>query len=315
MSTGITSKTKIKKKHKDSFAAEMQKNGLIYLMALPGLTLLLIFCYLPMFGVIVAFKDYSPAVGVFASEWVGLKHFMKFFTSPYFARCLKNTLGLSVYSLIAGFPAPIILALLLNELKSKIYKRTVQTITYIPHFISVVVIAGIIIDFTASDGIINDLLALFGFNRTNLLMKPALFKTIYVFSDIWQSVGWGSIVYLAALTAIDASLYEAAMLDGAGRLRQTWHITLPGIIPTIVTMLILRFGSIMSVGFEKIILLYNPSTYETAETISTYVYQKGLIDMNFSYSTAVGLFNSVINLILLLVANRLSRKYAEVGLW
>ena len=178
-----------------------------------------------------------------------------------------------------------------------------------------VVIAGIIIDFTSLNGIINDVIALFGFERTNLLMKASLFKTIYVMSDLWQSVGWGSIVYLAALTAIDSSLYEAAMLDGAGRLKQTIYVTIPGIAPTVVTMLILRLGAIMSVGAEKIILLYNPTTYETAETISTYVYQKGLVNMNFSYSTAIGLFNSVINLVLLLAANKISKKYTEVGLW
>ena len=294
---------------------EMKKTKTVYLMALPGLLLLFVFCYLPMCGVIVGFMDYSPARGIFASQWVGLKHFKSFFESPYFIRCIKNTLGLSVYSLVAGFPAPIILALLLNEIKCKAYKKCIQTVTYIPHFISMVVIAGIIIDFTSLNGIINDVIALFGFERTNLLMKASLFKTIYVMSDLWQSVGWGSIVYLAALTAIDSSLYEAAMLDGAGRLKQTIYVTIPGIAPTVVTMLILRLGAIMSVGAEKIILLYNPTTYETAETISTYVYQKGLVNMNFSYSTAIGLFNSVINLVLLLAANKISKKYTEVGLW
>ena len=214
-----------------------------------------------------------------------------------------------------GFPLPVILALLLNELKSNTYKRCVQTVTYIPHFVSVVVISGMIIDFCASDGLISDVLAVFGVERSNLLMKAPLFKTIYVLSDIWQGTGWASIVYLAALTAIDSSLYEAAMLDGAGRFKQTLHVTIPGIIPTVVTMLILRVGAIMSVGAEKIILLYNPTTYETAETISSYVYQMGLVNMNFSFSTAVGLFNSVINLILLVLTNIISKKTTEVGLW
>lgn len=304
---------KIKKK--DGFVREILKNWMAYLMALPGLLLLLVFCYLPMCGVIVAFKDYSPARGIFGSDWVGVEQFTQFFQSPYFVRCLKNTLGISIYTLVVTFPMAIMLALLLNELKSNLYKRCVQTITYIPHFISTVVIAGIIIDFTASDGVINDIIAFFGFERTNLLMRPELFKTIYVISALWQSLGWSSIVYLAALTAIDASLYEAAMLDGAGRFKQTIHVTIPGIIPTIVTMLILNIGGLMGVGYEKIILLYNPTTYETAETISTYVYQKGLVDMNFSYSTAIGLFNSVINLILLLATNTISKKFTEVGLW
>ena len=297
------------------FVSEMQKNWQIYLMSLPGLLLLLIFCYIPMFGVLVAFQKYYPALGIFGSKWIGFDNFIKFFKSPYLERVMKNTLGISVYSIVAGFPAPIILALLLNELRCTAYKRLVQTVTYIPHFISIVVIAGIIIDFAKIGGVLNDVLALFGIERTNLLMRPELFKTIYVFSDIWQGIGWGSIVYLAALTAIDSSLYEAAMLDGAGRFKQAIHVTIPGILPTIVTLLIIRLGSIMSVGFEKIILLYNASTYETAETISTYVYQKGLVDMDFGYSTAVGLFNSVINLVLLIITNKISVKYTEVGLW
>lgn len=301
--------------NKGGFVREIKKNRTAYLMALPGLLALFIFCYLPMAGIVVAFENYSPARGIFGSDWVGFKHFINFFNSPYFVRTLKNTLGLSVYSLVLGFPLPIILALLLNELKSEKYKRCVQTITYIPHFVSVVVISGIIIDFCASDGLINDILAIFGVERTNLLMRAPLFKTIYVLSDIWQGTGWASIVYLAALTAIDSSLYEAAMLDGAGRFKQTLHVTIPGIIPTIVTMLILRVGAIMSVGAEKIILLYNPTTYETAETISSYVYQMGLVNMNFSFSTAVGLFNSVINLVLLVVTNVISKKTTEVGLW
>lgn len=302
-------------KNKVGFVREITKNRTAYLMALPGLLALFIFSYLPMAGIIVAFENYSPARGIFASDWVGFKHFINFFNSPYFMRTLTNTLGLSVYSLVFGFPLAIILALLLNELKSEKYKRCVQTITYIPHFVSVVVISGMIIDFCASDGLLNDVLALFGVERSNLLMKPHLFKSIYVWSDIWQGTGWASIVYLAALTGIDGSLYEAAMLDGAGRFKQVIHVTIPGIVPTIVTMLIMRVGAIMSVGADKIILLYNPTTYETAETISSYVYQMGLVNMNFSFSTAVGLFNSVINLILLVATNIISKKTTEVGLW
>lgn len=220
-----------------------------------------------------------------------------------------------MYSLVAGFPAPIILALLLNELRGNIFKRTVQTITYIPHFVSMVVIAGMLVDFTMQNGIINNLLALFGFERTNLLMHSEYFRHIYVWSDVWQGVGWGSIIYLAALSGIDQQLYEAARLDGAGRLRQTWHITLPGLMPTITVLLIMRMGSIMSVGFEKVILLYNPTTYETADIISSFVYRKGIQDMSYSFSSAVGLFNSVINMILIFSANYISRKVNDSSLW
>lgn len=300
---------------KRGFGAEMKKNWPVYLMAVPGIILLIVFCYLPMAGVIVAFEDYSPALGMLKSPWVGLENFKRFFESPYFIRCIKNTFGISIYSIIVGFPAPIILALLLNELKSKSFKKCVQTVTYIPHFISMVVIAGMIIEFSSTKGIFNDILALFGVERSNLLMRPELFKSIYVFSDVWQGAGWNAIVYIAALTAIDSSLYEAAVMDGAGRWKQTLHVTIPGILPTIVTLLILRLGSIMTVGYEKIILLANAATLSEAETISSYVYTKGLKDMDFSYSTAVGLFNSVINLVLLFVTNKISVKTTDVGLW
>ena len=303
------------KQTRGALPKELKRNYMVYLMAFPGLLALLIFCYIPIFGIIIAFEKYSPAKGVFGSPWIGMSNFMKFFGSPYFLRCLKNTVGISLYNLALGFPAPIILALLLNELRCSLFKRTVQTVTYIPHFISMVVIAGIIIDFTASDGVINDLLSLLGFERPNLLMRPELFKTIFVLSEVWQGVGWGSIIYMAALTNIDSSLYEAAMIDGANRWKQTLHVTIPGIVPTIVTLFILQLGQIMSLGYEKIILIYNPTTLEAAETISTYVYSKGLVDMDYSYATAVGLFNSVINLGLVLAANKLSRKLTGVGLW
>lgn len=294
---------------------EISKNKIAYLMALPAVILLILFNYAPMFGVVIAFQDYSPALGVLKSDWVGFDNFVRFFKSPYFMRCLSNTLGLSVYSLVMSFPGSIILALLLNEVKNTFFKKTVQTITYLPHFISSVVVCGMIAQFVSTDGLVNDILAVFGFQRSNLLLKPQLFKTIFVAGELWTGLGWGSIVYLAALSGIDTSLYEAAAIDGAGRFKQVIHVTLPGIAPTIVTMLILRLGGIMSVGFEKIILLYNPATYVTAETISTYVYKKGLLDMNFGYSSAVGLFNSVINLILLLTANKVSRKINETSLW
>ena len=214
-----------------------------------------------------------------------------------------------------SFPAPIILAILMNELKNEHFKKSVQTITYIPHFISVVVMAGMIVTFTMKDGIINDFLALFGIGRSNLLVRPELFKTIYVFSGIWQGVGWGSIVYLSAICGIDEQLYDAAVVDGANRFHKIIHVTIPGILPTVVTLFIINVGSLLGVGFEKIILLYNPTTYETADVISSYVYRKGLEDMQFSFSTAVGLFNSVVGLILVTATNYISKKLQDVSLW
>lgn len=298
-----------------AFFKEMKINRFLYLMAVPGLLYYIIFCYAPMYNIIIAFKDYSPFLGTWGSPWAGFEHFERFFNSIYFTRVIKNTLGLSIYSLVVFFWIPIIFALLLNELRCKTYKKLVQTFTYIPHFISTVVLCGIITGFCRQNGLINDIIAFLGGERSNLLMRPELFKTIYVLSDVWVGTGWASIVYVAALTGIDPTLYEAAEIDGAGRFRKWVSITIPGIIPTIVTMLLLNIGTLMSVGFEKVFLLYNPVTYETGEVISTYVYQKGLVEMNFSFSTAVNLFNSVANLLLVLVSNYITRKVTNVGLW
>lgn len=298
-----------------SFAKEIHTNRLLYLMVLPGIIFYIVFAYIPMYFVTISFKDYSPLLGVFGSPWVGFEHFERLFDSIYFVRIIKNTVGLSTYAIVASFPMPIIFALLLNEIKSSKFKRTVQTITYIPHFVSMVVLCGMITSFCMKDGIINDIIAFFGGERSNLLMRPELFKTIYVVSGIWESIGWSSIVYVAALTGIDPSLYEAAEIDGAGRFKQAIHITIPGIVPTIVTVLILNIGTIMSVGFEKVFLLYNPLTYETGEVISTYVYNKGLVEMNFSFATAANLFNSVVNLILVIGSNYICRKVTESSLW
>lgn len=291
------------------------KNRYIYIMAIPVLLYYIIFHYVPMYGVIIGFKSFDPAKGIMGSKWVGLKNFRDFFNSYYSKTVIRNTLLISLYDIIWGFPAPIILALLLNELRNQKFKRTVQTISYMPHFISLVVICGMIKDFTATDGVINDFIELLGGERSNLLGKPELFRTIFIGSGIWQGIGWGSIIYLAALSGIDPTLYEAATIDGAGRWKQTMHATLPGIAPTIVILLILRVGSIMSVGFEKIILLYNPMTYETADVISSFVYRKGLLDFNYSFSTAVGLFNSLINFTLLILTNSISRRISETSLW
>ena len=263
----------------------------------------------------MAFQDYSPATGVSGSPWVGFKHFETFFGSYYFGRLLKNTLTISFGSLIFGFPAPIILALLMNEIKSKTFKKTVQTVSYLPHFISLVVVCSMIKKFTMDTGVINDIIAFFGGERVTFLNHPEYFVPVYIISEIWQTVGWSSIIYLAALSGISQELYEAAMIDGAGRWKQTLHVTIPGILPTIVIMFILRMGHIISVGSEKIILLYNPMTMKTADVISSFVYRKGIQEQSWSYSAAIGLFNSVVNFIFLVFTNRFSKKVSDTSLW
>lgn len=290
-------------------------NKYLYLMFLPVLAYYVVFHYFPMYGATIAFKDYSPIKGILGSDWIGLRHFEDFFQSYYFWRILKNTLLISLYSLLFEFPAPIVLALLINEVRHRAFKRTVQTITYMPYFISLVVICGLVTDFTNADGLINRLFVWFGYDGQAMLQKPELFRPIYILSEIWQRIGWESIIYIAALMSIDLEQYEAARMDGASRLRQMLHITLPGILPTIAIMLILRMGNLLNVGFEKIILLYNPVTYETADVISSFVYRKGLLEFGWSYSSAVGLFNSLINLALLVSANYFSRRFSRSSLW
>ena len=294
---------------------DLSKNWDAYLLLVPAILFYLLFCYKPMYGVIIAFKNFSPGKGIVASEWVGLKHFLSFFKSYYFGRLLRNTLTISLSSLIFGFPMPIIFALLLNEVRNSKFKRTIQTVTYMPHFISLVVMCSLIRLFVADTGIIVQLMAKFGFEPVALLSKKEYFVPIYVLSGIWQGFGWDSIIYLSALTAIDPGLYEAATIDGANRWKQTLHVTLPGIMGTVIILLILRMGSIMSVGYEKIILLYNESIYETSDVISTFVYRMGLGKAQYSYSTAVGLFNSVINFIIVYTFNKISLKVSEVSLW
>lgn len=303
------------KKQGPIIAKDFSTNKFMYLIALPGVFYYIIFHYVPMYGAIIAFKNYRPSLGILGSSWVGLRNFTSFFQSYYFWTLLRNTIFLNFYELIWGFPAPVILALLLNEIKHTMFKKTVQTVTYLPHFISTVVICGLIVNFSSESGLINNIVALLGGHRENLLMKTELFRTIYVSTEIWQGIGWGSIMYLAALTGIDPELYNAATVDGASRLKQAIHVTLPGIAPTIVIMLILRIGKMMSVGAEKILLLYSPTIYDTADVISTFVYRKGLIEANYSYSAAVGLFNSVINFTLLILANKISSKVNETSLW
>lgn len=294
---------------------ELSKNKYIYIMLLPVFVYYIMFHYVPMGGVLIAFQNYSPRRGITGSEWVGLQNFIEFFTGPYFWKILRNTLKISLSSIVFGFPAPILLALLLNELKIKKYSRVVQTVTYLPHFISTVVVCGIVKEFTMDTGVINDIIAFFGGERSTMLIDPHKFLPVYILSDIWQKIGWDSIVYLAALMSIDTQLYEAADIDGAKRLRKIISITIPGIMPTIMTMFILRIGNILNVGFEKIILLYNPSIYDTSDVISTYVYRVGLQEYRWGYSTAVGLFNSVVNFGFLILANFLSKRLNDVSLW
>lgn len=295
--------------------ADVRSNYQLYIMLIPVIAYFLLFHYKPMYGAIIAFKNFNPRKGIWGSEWVGMEHFISFFTDPYFGRILGNTLVISLTTLVFGFPAPIILALMMNEIRCNWFKKTVQTLTYLPHFISLVVICGMIRTFTMNNGVITTLLSYFGFAKETMLNKPELFVPIYVISEIWQTVGWGSIVYLAALTGIDMELYEAAEIDGAGRWKQTLHITLPSIAPTIVVMLILRMGSVLGVGYEKIILLYNEAIYSKADVISSYVYRRGLLQSDYSYSTAVGLFNSVINFVLVVAANQISKRASDSSLW
>ena len=292
-----------------------RQNPLLYWMLAPVLLYVLIFNYVPMFGLVISFQDYSLTRGVMGSKWIGLKNFEDFFSSMYFGRTLGNTLILSGLDLLVCFPAPIILALMLNEVSCLRFKKTIQTVSYMPHFISMVVVAGLIKEFCSSTGVVAQFVQLLGGTPQSYISQPQYFRAIFTVSQVWQTIGFNSIVFLAALSGIDMQLYEAAKIDGAGRLRQLWHVTLPGIIPTIIIMLILRCGAIMNVNFEKVLLLYSPSPYATAAVISTYVYRAGIIKQKIGYSTAVGLFNSVVSLMLVLVANYLSNKFTDSGLF
>lgn len=303
-------------KRQHPFIRSLKKHWELYLLVLPPVLYLLIFKYIPMVGVQIAFKDFSVVKGIWGSPWVGFKHFEAFFESPNFWLLIKNTIGISFYSLLAGFPIPILLALALNEIRTGYFKKTVQMVTYAPHFISTVVMVSIIILMLSPHvGVVDKLFSMLGFPMTNFMGIPEYFKSIYVWSGVWQGMGYSSIIYIAALAGVDPSLYEAAKMDGASRLRKIWHIDLPTLVPVTVIMLILSLGSIMGVGFEKIYLMQNPLNTSASEVISTYVYKVGLIGANFSFSSAVGLFNSVINLMLLIIVNGISRKVSENSLW
>lgn len=294
---------------------EIKNCGALYVMALPVVLYYILFRYIPMFGTVMAFQKFNIAKGIFGSPWVGLDNFVTFFNSYYFFRLLRNTFLISATDLLFNFPAPIIFALLLNEVNTKWFKKTVQTISYMPYFVSIVVLCGLVIDFCQAGGVISNIASVLLGEQVNLMSRPEYFRAIFVGSNIWQGLGYGSIVYIAALTGVDQELYEAAVIDGAGRWKQTLHITIPSIMPTITILLILRMGSILDVGYEKVMLLYNPATYETADVISTFVYRKGFVDYDYSYSTAVGLFNSVINLALLTLTNYISRRAGEISLF
>lgn len=294
----------------------LKRSRYLYLLLLPSIVFYLVFYYQPMYGAQIAFRRFSPVKGITGSDWVGLRYFEQFIKSPTFMQLMRNTLYISLYDIIAGFPVPIILALLINEVSNVKLKRGVQTVVYLPHFISTVVIAGMVTSFLAPrTGVINQMIEMLGGEQVHFMAKPEYFRTIYVLSGIWQSAGWSSIIYLAALTSIDPSLYEAAIVDGASRFQQLLRITLPLIVPTIIIMLTLRMGSIFSVGYEKIMLLSNDATIGVADVINYYVYRRGVGQGDFSYSTAIGLFNSVLNFTIVIIFNKISRKFGEVSLW
>ena len=285
-------------------------------MLLPVLAFFILFKYLPMYGALLAFKEFAPGQGFLAGKWIGFENFKLFFESIYFWRLMRNTFLLSFYSILFGFPAPIIFALIVNEVRQQSYKRFVQSVSYLPHFISTVIIVGMLVNFLSPiGGIVNQIIGRLGGKAIHFMNSARWFRTIYISSSVWQGFGWGSIIYLAALSRINPELYESAVMDGCSRLRKIWHINLPGILPTIMILLILRMGSILTVGFEKIILMYNPATYETADVIQTYVYRRGILHADISFSTAIGLFNSGISLIFLVVFNWVSKKVTEISLW
>lgn len=302
-------------KHSGRLKKNIIRDKYLMLLVLPVVIYYIIFKYIPIGGILIAFQDYLPSSGFFESEWVGFKWFMQFFNSIYFTRLIRNTFLISLNSLILGFPIPIFFALMLNETKDGIYKRSVQTISYLPHFVSLVIIVGMLTDIVSSQGVLNRLVQLVGGQSVDYIRSNQWFRTLYIVSGIWQSFGWNSIIYLAAITGISSELYEAATVDGANRFRRIWHITLPGILPTIVILLIMNCGRMLSVGSEKIILMYSPIVYETGDVISTYVYRRGILGADYSFSAAVDLFNNSINFILLLLVNYISKRVTETSLW
>ncbi len=293
----------------------MKKFKYLYLMFAPVVAYYIIFHYAGIYYAVIAFQNYKPMRGISGSAFVGFRHFSEFFSSVGAWRLVRNTLLLNALMLLFAFPASILFALMINQMRDSLYKKTIQTVTYMPHFIATVVVCGLISEFSQASQLLNDLLAFFGFQRKNLLSQPSYFRAIYVLSEIWQHLGWGTIIYLATLSGVDLSLHEAAAIDGAGRLRRIFHINLPALMPVITIQLILRIGRMMSLGHEKVLLLYNPLTYETADILSTFVYRRGLQEMDYSYGAAVGLFSSAVNLLLLIFANRFSKRATGSSVW
>lgn len=304
----------MKKKNLKHLKKNLYRCRLLYLMILPSLITVFVFHYIPIYGVQIAFKDYRSSLGILGSKWVGLKYFIEFINYPYFEKVMVNTIRISLVCLCT-FPIPIIFSIMLNELRSSKVKKVSQMITYAPHFVSTVVVCSMLMLFLDKDGLINNIIAFFGGERVSYLSVPSAFAPIYAISDLWQGLGWGTIIYLATLAGISVELVEAAKIDGAGRLQTIWHVHLPYLKPTIITLFILKMGSLISVGFEKVFLLQNPLNLDASSVISTYVYEVGIINHQYSYSSAIGLFNNIINIILLVIANTVSKKVAETSLW
>ncbi|GIN58468.1 sugar ABC transporter permease [Lederbergia ruris] len=316
--TGNTGPIKINKLQNNfkRLKKSLRKNFILYIFVFPVILYFLIFKYFPMYGVQIAFKEFIATKGITGSEWIGMEHFQRFFNSHYFWRLIKNTLGIGVYQLLVGFPIPIILALLINEVRKSAFKRFVQTITYAPHFLSVIVLVGMLFLFLSpTNGIVNKLIEMFGGEPIFFMTEPRWFKTTYVFSGVWQQMGWSSIIYLAALSSVDPQLHDAAKIDGASRIQRIWHVNIPGILPTIIILLILQSGQILSVGFEKVFLMQNSLNMEASDVIATHIYRSGIVGAQYDYSAAIGLFESVINFIILIMVNYFAKRTSSTSLW
>ena len=305
-----------KPKKKSSFKwKNVWKNWQLYLLIFPVIAYYIVFHYVPLYGVQIAFKDFISNLGIWDSPWVGWKHFERFFNSFYFERLIINTVLIGVLTLIISFPIPIIIALMLNEVQSLRYKKFVQTVLYAPHFLSTVVVVGMLLLFIKPDGLVNQIIMLFGGTPIDFITRPEWFKPLYIISDVWQTMGWSSIIYIAALAAVDPAQLEAARIDGASRIQRIIHVNIPTILPTIIILFILNAGSVMAVGFEKVFLMQNSLNLSSSDVISTFVYRSGILDAQYSFSAAVGLFNSIINFILLVMVNRVAKKMSETSLW
>ncbi|QTD40965.1 sugar ABC transporter permease [Sporosarcina sp. Te-1] len=308
-------KKEAKRRARSKWWKSVWRNWELYVLLSPVILYFLVFHYFPLYGLQIAFKDFIASKGILGSPWVGFKHFERFFNSYYFWRLIKNTIGIGIFTLAVSFPVPIIIALMLNEVKSLRYKKFVQTVIYAPHFLSTVVVVGMLLLFVKTDGMINQVIRLFGGTPIDFISEPSWFKSLYVFSDVWQTMGWSSIIYIAALAAVDPAQHEAAMIDGASRFQRIIHINIPAIMPTIVILFILNAGSVMAVGFEKVYLMQNELNMSASDVISTFVYRSGILEAQYSFSAAVGLFNSIINFIMLLMVNQIAKKVNDTSLW